>query len=212
MTEWRLWDGDEPPFFTQREFFESHPHIPGDHQVGHSERINMVVGVIHTLMMTREWWTVSDIGCGDGSFLARLAGHARIVSLWGYDAGRGNLRRAETIGVIAREADIVVDDLSYGDITTITEVLEHLVDPDAMLRRITSEYLIATSPSAESNDWHYEHHAWAWDRDGYVALVERNGWKVFETYECEAERTVTFGPVVETKRPRFQCVVARRVQ
>lgn len=208
--EWRLWEGDEPPFFTQPDFFRAHARIPGWMQRGHAERITMVheaLDMLRTGLHPLAVTTLSDIGCGDGSFLSGVTG----LKTWGYDAGEANVAYAEAHhGLNVRRVNILEDELTYGDVTTITEVLEHLVDPGAMLRKITSHYLIATSPSAESDKWHYEHHAWAWDRSGYQELVTRNGWSIIATYECEASWAVEFGPVVEEKKPRFQCVVAER--
>ena len=206
--EWKLWDGDEPPFFTRPEFFNSHPWVPPEHQVGHAERIAMVVDVANDIRALEDGLTVVDIGCGDGSFLKHLGldwQHA-----WGYDAGFANVAQARNDGLNVREADILTDELEFGDVTVITEVLEHLADPHSFVKSLGGRWLVATSPSVETDQWHYEHHAWAWDIVGYAKMIEDAGWRVIEHRTVTAAGTVVFGPNGDVRHPVFQCVVGVR--
>jgi trans-aconitate methyltransferase len=206
MSEWRLFPEGTIPAFTTPGFFEGHAWIPGYHQVGHTERISMVVEVVRDLLTRAEDRTVVDIGCGDGSFLQRLAW----PKSWGYDAGRANVRQAQLDGVNVRQANILTDRLSFGDITVITEVLEHLLDPHGFLKTLGGKILVATSPSIETDEWHYEHHAWAWDSVGYAAMITDAGWEIVGRRDVVATGTVDFGPVRAVRHPSFQCVVGIR--
>jgi cysteinyl-tRNA synthetase len=59
-------------------------------------------------------------------------------------------------------------------------VLEHLTDPHDAVRWIAddSRFIVASSPWDEGPWWHDECHAWAWDREGYRALIEQGGYRI----------------------------------
>lgn len=207
MTEWRLFPEGTIPHFTTTEFFAAHPWVPPGHQIGHAERIAMVLDAVTGLLHQHpEIASVSDIGCGDGSFLQQL-GQRHGLKAWGYDAGLGNVEVAHAAGLDVRRADILRDPLEYGQLVTITEVIEHLADPHAYVRALPPGWLIATSPSGEDDRWHYGHHAWAWDLDGYRTLLEDAGWVVVSQLECASREPYNHGTDV-WKPMRFQAVTA----
>jgi hypothetical protein len=211
VTEWKLWEGDAPPFFTTTEFFAAHPWIDPNHQIGHAERMQMVHAAFQNLMVFDPTIkTLTDLGCGDGSFLDLIRD---LVVGWGYDAGPANITIAEVKQLSVAVADIIKDAraLTYGDVVTVTEVVEHLVDPHTFLRYLPGKYLITTSPSAETDVWHYEHHAWAWDRPGYVKLVEDAGWSILHHYETWSEKTYDHG-TGHFQQLSFQAIVAQRME
>lgn len=212
--EWRLFEEGTIPEFTTLEFFEAHSWIPPGHQIGHSERMDMVVNAFDLLL--RQEPTIKklvDIGCGDGSFLERaqqLCPDHDSCHMWGYDAGKANVEKCREKNLNVRQADILTDTtMHFGDVTTITEVLEHLVDPHAFVASIPSTFLIATSPSAETDTWHYEHHAWAWDTFGYAKMIVDAGWDIIEQYECQSAQSYNHNTSI-SQPLRFQAIVARR--
>jgi 2-polyprenyl-3-methyl-5-hydroxy-6-metoxy-1,4-benzoquinol methylase len=134
--------------------------------------------------------TLSDLGCGDGGLLqlAHRTIAARdsldvVFSAWGYDFQPSNQAGWIERGVTAWAADVFGADrdrVALGDISVTTEVLEHVADPHRAVRWIGehSRYLVASSPWNETPESHDECHAWAWDQDGYRALVEQGGFTV----------------------------------
>ena len=127
--------------------------------------------------------TVSDLGCGDGGLLSLIQGH--VEDCWGYDFTPANAAgwterrvRAEQLDVFGADRDSV----KFGDITATTEVLEHLTDPFAAVRWIGrhSHYLVASSPWDETEGNHNDCHAWAFDREGYRALIEHGGFAILK--------------------------------
>lgn len=202
MTAWKLF-GDEPPETLAA--LRARGRMNLERQPGFGQRAAQVTGLV-TLVTTfaSGLATVTDLGCGDGAMLGMLKG----LRCWGYEIGLGDVEAGQRAGRDVRRADILKDNLEYGDILIVSEVLEHLADPAAFLARLPDErLLIASSPSAETGDWHNPCHAWAWDRPGYRELIERAGWQVLYQAECDGGRNIFAG--VEGVQ-RFQAVVAVR--
>lgn len=221
VSEWKLFDGPDPPWFTQPEFFGLAPHIPGNHQLGYGERMALAGAMVAKMCSIYPINTITDLGCGDGSFLRHL--HPLGKHMWGYDAGKENIsvgrrggrrrksgRRKEAPKLNIQVANILEDELTLGDLVTICEVLEHLFDPRSFLRKLSANLIVATSPSAETAEWHYLEHAWAWDLDGFVELFEDSGYTVIEHTECSATRATNFMGNEDYRIPRWQCIAAIR--
>lgn len=205
MSEWRLFEEGTIPDFTTMEFFRTHPWIPPGHQIGHAERTAMTVEAVEWLIENHGVHTVAELGCGDGTLGSRV--ESRLDLYLGFDACEASVFRAREKGLTAILRDIRTLDTSSFQAVISCEVVEHLGDPHGFVRNLKSEYLVLTSPSAEDAVWHYEHHAWAWDEDGYRALVEGAGWEVLRHDVCDAPEVTFEGG---TRRQQFQCVVAQR--
>jgi SAM-dependent methyltransferase len=125
--------------------------------------------------------TVVDVGCGDGGLLSLLKDAP--VHAWGYDFAPANVAGWVERGVEAYQRDVFgadQDRVTFGDITVMTEVLEHLADPYAAVRWVGehSRYIVASSPWAETREQHDECHCWAFDPAGYRALIEQGGFRI----------------------------------
>lgn len=204
MTEWKLFD-TEPP--ESREYLAGRPWMDLESQPGFAQRAEMVVDVVCHAGPVK---SITDLGCGDGSVLARIRGAlgSAVPPMWGYDLGAMDLAYGRAQGLDLGEADITQPaDLDYGELAIASEAAEHLADPEGFLRSIGSRLLIVTSPSAETGEWHNPIHAWAWDMPGYADLVRRSGWTVTRHVECDGGEN-TFGGV--TRRQRFQAILAAR--
>lgn len=201
--EWKLFTG-VPPEPLSAIIDRGWMDLPG--QPGFTQRARMIADLIRLCAATGGHATVTDLGCGDGSLLAMLPPH---LTCWGYEIGAGDVAHAQACGRDVRRADIVADApvLDCGDIIVVSEVLEHLADPAAFLRSLPDALVIASSPSAETGDWHNPIHAWAWDPAGYKALLTRSGYHVFYQAECDGGPN-SFGGV--TGPQRFQAIVAAR--
>ena len=72
-------------------------------------------------------------------------------------------------------------------VTTIvlTEILEHLDDPDEIVRlaREKADWLVASSPVEEPPHANNPEHLWSFGRDGYREMLEAGGWKPFSYTE-----------------------------
>lgn len=127
---------------------------------------------------------VIDLGCGDGGLLS-LISRLPFTKTYGYDFQPSNKQGWNERNVNAILADFVGDFdtiIPTADVYVMTEVLEHLTDPHAMVRNIRARgdrvQLVASSPWTEHAGSHDECHAWAWDEEGYKQLMWQAGFKV----------------------------------
>lgn len=208
MSEWKLFD--EPPFYATPEFFAAHPWISPVHQIGHAERTHMVLNAILRLTDGKIFESLCDLGCGDGSLLRQVRNETVISRLWGMTQSQGDIDVAWSHDLNVVQGNFLTDIDEWAEITVMTEVLEHLLDPHAFLRRIESQYLVASSPSAETDKWHYEHHTWAWDLTGYAEMIADAGFTILDQAECMSEKTYDHGTGL-FQPLRFQVVVAERI-
>lgn len=192
MTEHRLFT-EEVPHVSTAQFHadrERAPHLEQDH---HRPRLETAAGFVrqavyelHADISRPEgqdgWVTVSDLGCGDGGLLSLLKGMPDQLH-WGYDFQPSNEAGWRERGVDAELLDVFGagrSEAALGEVSVMTEVLEHVADPEDVLRwvRAGSKRLVCSSPWNEGPGNHCPEHAWAWDMDGYAALLRRAGWQI----------------------------------
>lgn len=181
MAEWKLFDGDVPHVSTP-EFHADRDRAPHLEQPAHRPRLLEAAKLVEQARSDAEAFSVSDLGCGDGGLLSLLQ-ETPAITCWGYDFQPSNVAGWVERDVVAEQADVFGadrDKVLFGDAAVTTEVLEHLADPHGAVRWIGehSAWIVASSPWAERPGAHDECHAWAWDTDGYRALVEQGGFEV----------------------------------
>lgn len=179
MTAWKLFDGDIAHVSTAA-FHEHRERAPHLEQEQHRGRLEKAAEYVRIAARHVDFPTVSDLGCGDGGLLSLLQ---REITAWGYDFQPSNVAGWKQRGVTASQLDVFGRDsgrISFGSITVVTEVLEHLTNPQAAVAWIAdnSRYLVASSPWVENADMHDECHAWAFDPEGYYDLITGAGFKI----------------------------------
>lgn len=175
--EWRLFPEGTVPEYTTPEWYAGRKHAPHINEPVHRDRLQASATFVAQAAFQASLHTLVDLGCGDGGLLTLLGPK---IQGWGYDLSRENVEASKLRGVDVRYGDALGPDVEWGDIAVATEMLEHLVDPHAFVRRIAehSRYLVCSSPWDERPGKAYEFHTWAWDVLGYRQMVEANGWKV----------------------------------
>lgn len=179
MAEWKLFDGDVAPF-TDDEFYRQREAAHHMEQEGHRDRLLKVLYFARHAREVLGCLTFSDLGCGDGGLVEAAA--REDFNIWGYDMQPKNIE----YGLAHRIADIRLtnfqtdDTVQYGECSILSEVLEHVSDPHGLVRDLPSRVIIASSPYGETGDAHYEFHNWAWDDEGYAALIEQGGYEVYK--------------------------------
>ena len=123
---------------------------------------------------------------------------------------------------LGEDLDIENDiEAKYGrfDLVTAFEILEHMVSPFELLRKLPSDKLIATIPlrlwfapayrnSADPWDCHFhEFEDWQFDW-----LVEKAGWKIIEAKKWISKSDkIGFRPFLRGITPRYYAVYAERI-
>lgn len=127
--------------------------------------------------------TVCDPACGDASLLQ--AAHMLHPFQMAYlgDISRPNienLRVAFPYRTNIADATDTLDSIPKVDLVVLTEFLEHVPDPDSILRlaRSKAAMLVASSLLSEPADSDNAEHLWAWDAEGYQAMLKNTGWKI----------------------------------
>lgn len=179
MREDKLFEGDVAPF-TDDEFYREREAAHHMEQWGHRDRLLKVLDYAIIARDELGCNTFSDMGCGDGGWVQVATEHG--LNAWGYDMQPDNIRHAlEKRKVDVRLTNFETDDtIEFGDCAAYSEVLEHISDPHKAVRDCPSRVIIASSPYHETKDAHYEFHNWAWDEEGYAALIEQGGYTVIK--------------------------------
>lgn len=194
--EYRFFDiKDGEPYFSTQEFHddrEAAPHI--DQHGMQRDRLVLAADFVKELVLEYKITTVSDICCGDGGLLEYLKPffEEHGVQAWGYDFQPANVRDA----VYKRKvdvsfADVVNDPIEYGELSIMTECLEHFYDPHAMVRKIESDYFVASGPNGETPEAHYELHTWGWSWPAYEKLLEQGGYNILRHEESTIFQVVS---------------------
>src|SRR5713226_5607487 len=137
MTEWRLFAKDTVPFCTTAEFYQDRQRAFHLEQDGHRERLLLAADMVKEAVTTLGVHSVSDLGAGDGGLLSLIHGFPGVYS-WGYDLSPEAVKGAAQRGMHVRLVDVVRESerVLLGDLSVVTELLEHLIDPIGLLHRI----------------------------------------------------------------------------
>lgn len=189
MSEWRLFEPGTIPECTTPEWYAGRERAPHLEQAAHRGRLLLTAELVREAAPA----SVVDLGAGDGGLLSLIPE----IPAWGYDLQQTNLVGAKERGVDVRYGDVVEGDIDWAQLAVATEMLEHLVDPHGFVRRIAehANWIVASSPHAETDVNHYEFHVWAWDTAGYRALIEQAG------FEVVAHKKDAFFQVICGRRP-----------
>lgn len=177
------------------EFHEGRERAPHLEQDDHRARLLKTAELIDALPSVDVGCRnqISDLGCGDGGLLQLL--QEKGYPCWGYDFSPVNEAGWEERSVEAGVLDVFSSpEFDHprvgpvlGDVVVMTEVLEHLKDPQHVLSSLFVQrlywdvrYIVASSPRFETADSHGDCHQWAWDWDGYEKLFKDAGWTVVE--------------------------------
>ena len=156
-------------------------HVWRDHEL----RLLTTAGAIAWL----EPRSVADPACGDASIEIELLRLRNLDQLYLGDISAPqieyNQRAAELnhgrTHVTHRVCDAIdfLDGLVFVDVVVLTEILEHVEDPESILRaaRGKASHLVASSPLGEKPEHNNHEHVWSWDKDDYRAMLVSTGWR-----------------------------------
>jgi 2-polyprenyl-3-methyl-5-hydroxy-6-metoxy-1,4-benzoquinol methylase len=154
----------------------------------HVQRLFVTAGLLSSLVPV----SVCDPACGDASVVKvantmrpidwALLGDISAPAIEGIADGLGEMVTIAYNGDIAACIEAIADKAPRGrvDVIVLTETLEHMEDPDAilLLARQHADRLIASSPLMRlpNIDGNPEH-LWQWDDEGYRQMLVDAGWE-----------------------------------
>lgn len=150
-------------------------------QEEHRPRLMQVLAYLHSILQPN--MTICDFGCGNGGLIREIQKEFP-NKIWGYDLQPTNIQDAFEKGTGKHNIfykDFINEECAFPDIAICTEVLEHLVDPDAFLVKLKDngvKYIIASSPDYETESYHAPFHLWVFTGDSYKEMFYNAGWIV----------------------------------
>lgn len=165
----RLLPEKPPEYTTTRNNYES---------VNHRVRA-LTTGAILASLDSVE--TFLDPACGDASILEAAYTLRKFTS-----ATLGDISHAQILAInpefphtkVVSDIWTKLSNSPKHDCVVLTEILEHLEDPDRILRlaRSRGDWLVASSPIGDPEDGRNGEHLWAWDQSGYQEMLFDAGW------------------------------------
>lgn len=145
---------------------------PHQHAQWVDHRIRVDVSAVLAAHVLQGPGVIVDLSCGDAAIAKRLGNYypgCRLI-LGDYAPGY------EQQGPI--EETLAAVGLEQADLWILSETLEHLDDPDAVLRdiRLRTRRLLLSTPEDEADDSNLEH-LWSWSAEDIEAMLEKAGFK-----------------------------------
>lgn len=149
-----------------------------DKWVDHRVRVDVTTAL--ALGVVRHDSTVVDLSCGDAAIARSLHEHNAVRLVLGDYAPPQEFDRHlpggenRLVGPIEETIDQVRD--RQADLWILSETVEHLDDPDTVLKRIRrkTNILILSTPDGEDNDQNPEH-VWGWDSEAVGEMLATAG-------------------------------------
>jgi 2-polyprenyl-3-methyl-5-hydroxy-6-metoxy-1,4-benzoquinol methylase len=187
----------DKPHSHDAEWYKHRQAVDHINQAGHIPRLYNAHELLEEIIAQEEVKTIADFGCGNGGLMRKVKQNFPSVEIWGYDLCPANVQDAKDKGSDVELVDFVLEEnIKYPEVVICTEVLEHLVDPDAFLGKLLHngvKYVIASSPNYETPIDHEEYHLWVFQGDSYADMFTKVGYEV-----------------VKHEKSVFQFVVAKR--
>jgi 2-polyprenyl-3-methyl-5-hydroxy-6-metoxy-1,4-benzoquinol methylase len=177
-----------------------------DHWPEHRLRTLVTAGIIAWLQPE----SVLDPACGDGSLVTHaldVRTTKPIKHVYLNDISTPNIEALQVAAglrlamVGAKLSNLPINELlsvvnGQVDVIALTEILEHLDDPDATLRlaKLHGRHLVASSPIMRPRqvDDNPEH-LWQFDREGYEEMLTGAGWRIQQFTFIEFSTQYDFG-------------------
>lgn len=142
------------------------PHDHSLYGAGHWLRVEQTIVLGNWLATDFALSTAADLSCGNGAILNRID---RLQHRVYGDFAFGHQ--------IQGPIEHTIDQIHPVDLFVCSETIEHLDDPEMVLRKIRqkSRYLLLSTPIGE-NDLGNPEHLWGWDQDAVGVMLLETGW------------------------------------
>ena len=138
--------------------------------------------------------TLLDIGCGEGAFLKLFP--KTVWRIWGVEINPHHAKKAQRLSgaqIYTQPVERIKLRYSFFDVVTLWHVLEHLTNPDMVLKKITRSiksggFLVIEVPQSQAlyrkifgRFWQLlipPQHLYFWSRKSLTDLLHRSGYRV----------------------------------
>lgn len=135
--------------------------------------------------------TICDPAVGDGSILDAVWALYPFRLAYATDLSEPNINRLRQRATWPKQTAVkditqaILDLPEKVDTIVLTEILEHLEDPDSVLvqARRKANVLVASSPVEEPPGVVNHEHLWSFGREGYQDMIREAGWTPFSYTE-----------------------------
>lgn len=161
----------------------------------HVERVRASADLIEKYR--RQIRTAADLSCGDGALLNMISRHltrAVLGDLNGVPVSAAVNCRAQVLETIGPA--VLPDSLTHlepVDLFILSETLEHMDDPDDLLRRVgdVARYLFVSTPVDEDLESGNLEHYWGWGTGDIYDMLTAAGWQPLERQILVPQSTLT---------------------
>lgn len=132
--------------------------------IDHKVRVQVTLGVA---ALYPDIDSVADLSCGDAWIISNIQASNKYIGDFapGYP--------------ICGPIEETIETIPPVDLFICSETIEHLDDPDLVLRSIRkkAKHLVLSTPSNEPNPSPNPEHYWGWDEKGVEKMLLDSGWK-----------------------------------
>jgi len=158
---------------------------PHDHRrfgAGHWLRVETSIVLSTWLATDYQLRSGADLSCGNGAILNRTRGLS--TRLFG-DFAEGYEYHGPIESTLTRLPEV--------DLFICSETIEHLVDPDAVLKQIATkaEFLLLSTPINEFKPGNAEH-IWGWSQGAIKTMLDHAGWEMLTRNDLILEQTYSY--------------------
>jgi hypothetical protein len=141
---------------------------PHDHTRWADHRMRVDVTADLATYMLQPGQTVADLSCGDAAIVRRLVTRCQATAILG-DLAPGY----DLCGPIEE----TIRQIPHVDLFVCSETLEHVDDPDKVLRAIREKtnLLILSTPDGETDGSRNREHVWGWDAEAVGEMLAAAG-------------------------------------
>lgn len=159
-------------------YTQPHDHYAYGH--GHYLRVEHTIVLGKWMIQDFDIKTGADLSCGNGAILQALPLELKVFG--DFASGTwyaGEMPSGLPVYKIQKFGPIeeTIDQIDPVDLFICSETIEHLDDPDSVLKKIRekSNYLLLSTPIGENNLDNREH-LWGWDEEAVLSMMENAGW------------------------------------
>jgi 2-polyprenyl-3-methyl-5-hydroxy-6-metoxy-1,4-benzoquinol methylase len=168
------------PFWSDEELPTIYPAM-----YDHTRWDDHKVRVARTVEIVTDWWDQSawydgiDLTCGDGAILRALQANGVVLKAY-----YGDLVFADHLDIIGKVENTMpsetypMDSDRRWDLYICSETLEHVRDPDELLRmsRKLAHHAVFSTPIDETDAHANPEHYWSWSVEDIHAMLVAAGW------------------------------------